>query len=291
MVKIVKRVALGLVVLIVAGVAALIGTVYYQGRQRPSGNPVYVALGSSFAAGLGLEGRAPGSPLACQRSLNGYPQRLARAAGLPLVDMSCSGSTAAQVKEGGQFFQGPQVAAVAPATRYVTLTAGGNDVSYIGDLVGMAYRNRGGLLGLMGKLMHAPHASSERDFKKVEADIRGAIAAARNRAPAARIVVVSYPPALPEHGTCAALGLTADQVALMRPVAETLAGVTRAAAREGGAQVVDMAVIGKGHDACSSEPWVNGAAPRQGAPFHPTLKGTEATARLVARAFGLNPVS
>ena len=59
----------------------------------------------------------------------------------------------------------------------------------------------------------------------------------------------------------------------MRSVAVRLAEVTRAAASAAGATVIDMAVISKGHDACSAQPWVNGSAPAHGAPFHPTLAG------------------
>lgn len=278
---------LALLALGALGTVAVVAILFYQGRRPPQGRPEYVALGSSFAAGLGLGDRAPGSPIACQRSVNGYPQRLARAVRLSLVDMSCSGSTAAQVAQGGQFFQGPQIGAVQQTTRLVTLTTGGNDIAYIGDLVGMSYANRGGVIGgAAGLLMKAPHAPAERNIGAVAANVRKVIVAVRRRAPSTQVIVATYPAVLPEHGTCAALNLTERQVALMRPVAARLADVTRAAARAGGATVVDMAIIGKGHDACSANPWVNGVAPETGAPFHPTQAGAAATAQEIARAAG-----
>jgi lysophospholipase L1-like esterase len=276
---------LAICALCILGAIMVFAILVYQGRRTPQGNPEYVALGSSFAAGLGLGDRAPGSPIACQRSVNGYPQRLARDTRLSLVDMSCSGSTAAQVVQGGQFFQGPQIAAVQPTTRLVTLTTGGNDIAYIGDLVGMGYANRGGVIGgAAGLLMKAPHTSAERDIGAVATNIEQAIAGVRHRAPSAQVIVATYPAVLPERGTCAALNLTERQVATMRPVAARLADATRAAARAGGAIIVDMATIGTGHDACSADPWVNGLAPETGAAFHPTQAGAAATAREIAQA-------
>ena len=104
-----------------------------------AGSPAqYVALGSSFAAGLGLGPRAPGSPFFFMRSINGYPQQLARMVDLSLVDASCSGATTRHVLHGGQFFQPAQIDMLVSTTELVTLTAGGNDVGYIRDLVFLA---------------------------------------------------------------------------------------------------------------------------------------------------------
>lgn len=58
--------------LLALGATAVLGIMMYQGHRKPVGNPEYVALGSSFAAELGLGELAPGAPLACQRSVNGY---------------------------------------------------------------------------------------------------------------------------------------------------------------------------------------------------------------------------
>lgn len=285
----IKRVPFGALTLAITGAVSVLVILVYQRRRNPVGTSEYVALGSSFAAGLGLGNRAPNSSLICRRSINGYPQRLARATGLSLVDMTCSGSTANQVLNGGQHFQNPQIAAVKPTTRLVTLTTGGNDISYIGDLVAMGYGNRRGFMGQIVRLfMKTPHSDAERNVCKLTDDIQAIIVAVRQRAPSAHVVVVTYPAVLPEYGTCPALGLTERQVALMRPVAAQLAEATRAAAQAGGATLVDMATTSVGHDACSSAPWVNGLSLEGGAPYHPTQAGAEATAREIARAVGLD---
>ena len=89
---------------LILGGVALLGIVtigffalVYQGRRRTRARPQYVALGSSFAAGIGLGERAPGSPRICMQSINGYPQQLARLLGLSLVDVSCSGAATKHV--------------------------------------------------------------------------------------------------------------------------------------------------------------------------------------------------
>ncbi len=275
----------GFLVVVIAGVLG-IALLVYQGRQRPDTNSEYVALGSSFAAGLGLGPRVPGSPLICQRSNNGYPQQLARMTGLSLTDMSCSGATVGHVLRGGQMFLGPQIGALGPATRLVTLTAGGNDVAYVGDLISMAFRRRGGVTGfLIGRFGSSARPADERKFDQLKADLLATLREIRRRAPKAQVFVVTYPAILPPDGTCPALGISEDDARLMREVGAMLAEVTRATANETGATVVDMDQASAGHDACASVAWVNGAAPETGAPFHPTLAGARATAEAIRRAF------
>ena len=277
---------LAVVLVVVLALMLGIGLLHYQGRQRPDTGSEYVALGSSFAAGLGLGSRVPGSPIVCQRSVNGYPQQLARLTGLSLTDMSCSGSTASHVLRGGQVFLGPQIDALGPDTRLVTLTAGGNDIAYVGDLTAMAYRKRGGVVGyLVGQFWGGAQSVADRKFEQLRADLLATLREVRRRAPQARIFVVTYPAIIPPNGSCPGLGIDEDDAALMRQVGVRLAEVTREAAQEAGVTVIDMEQLSAGHDACASVAWVNGAVPKQGAPFHPTLAGARATAELIKLAF------
>lgn len=284
------RIALYLVALVVAAALLILGVLVYQGRQAPRTNAPYVALGSSFAAGLGLGARSPGSPFVCQRSVNGYPQQLARMTGLTLVDMSCSGATAAHVLRGGQVFLGPQIDAIGPDTQLVTITAGGNDVGYVGDLTAMAFRNRGGVMGfLTGRFWKGARPVADRPFNQLQDDMIAGLREIRRRAPKAQIMVMTYPAILPEDGSCPLLGIDTAQAAQMRPVGVRLAQVTRAAAKAVGATLIDVDVSSRGHDACATTPWVNGAAPAQGAPFHPTLAGAQGVAGQIMPALHKAP--
>lgn len=259
-----------------------------QIRTPPVPNAYYVALGSSYAAGLGLGPRAPGSPIVSQRSVNGYPQQLARLLRVPsFTDMTSSGSTVQHVLHGGQMGLGPQIDALGPDTRLVTLTAGGNDVGYVGDLVAMAYRNAGGAIGtVVGMVWNRERATDERPFDRLGNELRTLLREIRRRAPKARIIVVTYPAILPATASCPALGISNQQAALMRSVADRLAQTTREAAIAERSTVVDMAALSNGHDACGSAPWVNGFRPQTGSAFHPTLEGARATAQAIAAAIG-----
>ena len=276
--------ALGLVL---AAVLVFVGILFFQAQKKPDNNSRYVALGSSFAAGAGLGKRAPGSPVVCLRSSNGYPQQLARLLGISFTDMSCSGSTVKHVLHGGQFFLGSQIDALGPKTELVTITSGGNDISYVGDLVMLSHKNRGGIFGFyLDRLWKGAKPVAERKITELKNDFAATLHEIRVRAPNARIVVVTYPLILPATGTGPQIQLSETDAAMMRDVGKRLADVTREVAQVAGALLVDMDALSVGHDACSAEPWMNGAKAEkgQGIPFHPNLAGAEATAKQVLLA-------
>jgi lysophospholipase L1-like esterase len=281
----VKKVFLRGMLALVALALIIVATLYWQAQQKPTGQPVIVALGSSFAAGIGLGDRAAGSSIVCQRSLNGYPQQLARLRHLPIRDMSCSGATTLHVRDGGQAFLGPQLDGLAKDTKWVTLTSGGNDVSYVGDLSFLAGRKDQSLMGwALRQFWGGPLKPEQRDFAKLRIVLASTLAEIKQRAPQARIIVVTYPTILPGPGTCAKLGLTEAEADQMRVVGDRLAALTSAVAQEADALVVDMHKLGVAHDACSAEPWVNGWHNTVGTAFHPTTAGAKATAAAISAA-------
>jgi lysophospholipase L1-like esterase len=283
--RIVRKVLLIAVLALVALALIIVATLYWQAQQKPTGQPVIVALGSSFAAGIGLGDRAAGSPIVCQRSLNGYPQQLARLRQLRIRDMSCSGATTLHVRDGGQAFLGPQLDGLAKDTKWVTLTAGGNDVSYVGDLSFLAGRKDQTFMGWsMRQFWGGPLKPEQRDFAKLRTVLASTLAEIKRRAPQATIIVVTYPTILPPKGTCAKLGLTEEEADQMRVVGDRLAALTSAVAQEASAIAVDMHILGAGHDACSAEPWVNGWHNTVGTAFHPTMAGAKATAAAISAA-------
>lgn len=268
-------------------ILALIAFVWFQGRRTPEGRPEYVALGSSFAAGAGLGQRQPDSPLLCARSVNGYPQQLARMRGLSIVDMSCGGAIAKDVLRGGQFLQGPQVRTINSATRLVTITVGGNDIGYVGDLSLLAARNSTTFFGRLVRLFWSgPKQPGDRNYEGLRSELLATLRAVRQQAPEATIILATYPTILPPAGTCAQIGLTDEQADFMRQVASQLAAITRSAAEQGGAVLVDMHSLGAEHNACSSSPWTAGWTNASDAPFHPTLLGAKATAEAIASVLG-----
>lgn len=275
-----KRIFLGSLAMLVTFALLVAAVLAWQANRPIDKDGEYVALGSSFAAGIGIGERAPGSPMICMRTTGGYPDKVAARLDLKLVNMACSGSTATHILRGGQVFLPPQLAAVGPNTRLVTVTTGGNDVGYIGDLTVMADS-----FGPMGKWIYGDvKPAAARAYASVTRNLVEIAKHVRKVAPAAKIVIVNYPVVLPPAGNCAALGIDDRQAAISREVATRLDTATRDAAQQARAILVDAASASAGHDACAVTPWVHGARPVEGVAFHPGEAGAANIAATIVDA-------
>ena len=263
-----------IVVLLVAGLAAFL---YVEGRPS-RGTPQYVALGSSFASGPDITQRADNSPVFCGRSRDNYAQQLARLRGLSLVDATCGGATTAHVLEGGQLLQPAQLDALGPDTELVTITIGGNDIYYMGNLIAYGCDGQTStFIRLVGACTPKPPAEIERLLAQLPLQLQRIAGEVSRRAPRARLVFVNYQAVLPTGGSCDGLGMNEADADRMRGVAAALAEVTRAAARASGADLFDAAAATQGHDVCASEPWMSDRLAR--VPLHTTLGGMTAIAQ------------
>ncbi|WP_280389346.1 SGNH/GDSL hydrolase family protein, partial [Nocardia wallacei] len=190
-----------------------------QGVTAPSGDR-YVALGSSYAAGPGLEPVEDGP---CARSGQNYAHRVAAAAGLDLVDASCSGATTADVLNRSQTVAGtvmpPQIGAVTSYTRLVTVTVGGNDLNLVGSMLAGSGCEllAGGVSGLCDRVTRTTPATPD-DFAAVARSLADIVGAVRDRAPQARVLLVQYLPVLSATATtCAAAPMTPEQAVAAGP--------------------------------------------------------------------------
>jgi lysophospholipase L1-like esterase len=272
-----------------------IGACATAGQQDAGGGLApgsrYVAMGSSFAAGPGIGSAEAGAPPRCQRSTDNYAHQLARALDLALADVSCGGATTAHII-GAWDELPPQVDAVTPDTRLVTITIGGNDVSYVGGLIGGSCRFLGDapLGGPGGAPCFTAPTASEAQWSEAEDRMRSIAREVRRRAPGARIVFVDYLTVLPEQGTCPAAPLAAEQADASRAVAARLAALTARVARESGADILRASELSKSHDACAAEPWMTGfpdpRAKWSFPPYHPNRAGMDAVAAALQRLLG-----
>lgn len=277
--RLLGKILLGLIILVALLIGAAVIFAYFDGQEEFDPKGEYVALGSSYAAAPGLGDMVPNSPRMCQRTQGGYPELLAPMVGMSLVNASCSGATAQHVAEGGQMMMGPQVDAVGPNAKLVTITAGGNDVNFIGDMMRVT-----GQMGLLGRFMPDELTPFEgRDFAKAKKYLLKDVAEVRKRAPDAQIALVTYPTVLPREGTCDAIMVIEEQADLFRKVEARLRDITREAASESGAMLIDVAEMSMDAHSCSDDPWI---APAVGgvAAFHPTKAGAERVAKAVAAA-------
>lgn len=286
------RVTVGVVSVSVSLPAVLVATLYLQAQRTPGGEAEYVALGSSFAAAPGVGSRVGESPTACLRSDDNYPQRVAEALELSLTDVSCSGATVEHVLEGGQYFLPPQVDALKPETRLVTVTIGGNDVAFLGNLTGWACRSGELSTPVDWKLLGACDVTSDAAVNtaldRLPDALRRVVATIRERAPRAEVVLLDYQAVLPDVGTCRpALPLTDVQMERARTVQVTLNRTIREVAQAERVGWVSAHAATIGHDVCSTDPWIS---PYEfpstllsfgSVPYHPTDRGVAATARAI----------
>lgn len=275
--------------------AALLATAALAGCATLGGNPPlrdgdrYVAMGSSFAAGAGIGPLKENTPQRCGRTTNNYATLLAARLGLALDDQSCGGATTAHVL-GPWKELAPQVDALTPDTRLVTLTIGGNDLNYVGNLYmsacapGKPMKVQGHSLPCTG-----PVLPGEADYARVEQGLRQIAQEVRQRAPRARLVFVQYVTLVPES-PCPVADLPAERAAPMRELGRRLAEITARVAAENKALVLPADSLSQGHSPCDVEPWANGLpadrASTQGAPWHPNAAGHAAIAEALAALLG-----
>lgn len=247
--------------------------------QAPSAGIRYVAMGSSYAAGPGVGVPDP-SGTSCQRSSSNFAHLVAEKHHLNLVDVSCSSATTENILVHGQHGLPAQIEAVTPDTKLVTILIGGNDIDYVGDLLGLSCRDTG-----KPNCHVANPADIERKMADLPASLDRVVAEVRRRAPEARVVLVGYLPAVPGNSsTCDAVPLHADDAARVHSVAVRLAQMIGGAAQRNHTGIVRSAMLGSGHDACSSEPYVAGYHPPRNPgwsspiAYHPNQAGMNAVA-------------
>ncbi|TCM22368.1 GDSL-like lipase/acylhydrolase family protein [Novosphingobium sp. PhB165] len=249
----------------------------------------YVAIGSSFAAGPMLPPAKGGAPARCGQSLNNYPSLLAERFGMVLTDRSCSGATTDNVL-GPWGDIAPQINAVTPQTRLVTLTIGGNDLNYVGNLfnASCAYRAKQSLAaGGKPRPCAAVKIPTEYDYARDEMQLMEIARRIRTQAPHARLVFVQYLTPLPAPGKlCADTPISEEHAAIVRQIGVRLADITTRVASANGAVLVEMNQSSATHTPCDAMPWMIGSPDgydgHLGLQWHLNYAGMEATANEIA---------
>lgn len=244
-----------------------------KAEPRSSSSALYVALGSSFAAAPLVGDQVPNALGLDQGSL-GYPFLLAKKLGLDSSEIANAASSGATLKEVCEL----QLHHLTSKTRLVTLTAGGNDVTYTRDTLISGFLSR-----LKSSLMQSllsnldPLKKANRPFDKLSAQFDATLDEIKRRSPNAVIVVVTYVCIMPPSG--ALHPLSECQTADMRQVGDELRHVTVEAANRNGVFCVDMARLSEQHFANSSEPWSHGLSNDPKIPsVHPNEAGHAASA-------------
>jgi lysophospholipase L1-like esterase len=256
--------------------------------------PHYVALGDSYTSGPGIPNQTPESG-GCRRSDHNYPHLVAEALGIEdFTDVSCDGATtdhmAAPQPLPGGLTNGAQFDALAPDVDLVTLGIGGNDIGF-GEIAvtcaGLSLLPPFGAPCRHHYTRHGDEVGARLDAAAPK--VAAVLAAIRELAPAARILVVGYPVILPAAGPgCWPLmPIAVGDVAWLRGVEGRLNAMLADEAAAAGATFVDTYTSSVGHDVCRlpGRKWVEGFVPTAPASaVHPNALGMANSARQVLAA-------
>ncbi|MBD3782203.1 MAG: SGNH/GDSL hydrolase family protein [Micrococcales bacterium] len=234
----------------------------------------YVALGDSYAAGNGTGW--PDLSLSCYRSSLAYAPLVAKARpNTSLSFRACSGAKTGDVTGG-------QTAALSPATDFVTVSIGGNDVGFV-DLILSCFSTWD------EPLCRATVSSVNRKIDtQLPAKLDATYADIRTRAPGAEVIVVGYPKPFGTDVSCSqASGVNSRESVLLDDVAAHLDRVVAARAAAAGFTYLDPVPAFTGHDVCAPTPFVWGKRTGLLDIYHPTRAGyRDGFAPLVRAAMG-----
>jgi lysophospholipase L1-like esterase len=175
-----------------------------------------------------------------------------------------------------------QIDAVTSATRLVTITIGGNDLAFAGNLTA-ASCEQGESIRVAGMVLPcpSPFPVSEDAYTNLERNMRETARQIAVRAPQARTVFIQYVTLVPRT-QCPQSRFTEAEAAEMRVVAARLVEITSRVAEDGGAMVLRIDEISRDHTPCDPDPWSVGLPSDYdeslGAPWHPNRRGMEVIA-------------
>ena len=230
---------------------------------------LYVALGDSVAAGLGLSPYSDAS--ACDRTDQGYPKLVAQAHNFKLISLACSGATIDAGIDGAQTVNDLPIKSqldqlyVLPKPTQISITIGANDMGWT-DIITRCYTTACGseadTAGVNARLA-AVASNMQTVLQKI---------AAHYGASVPRVVVTGYYQLLPSAlASCPEMtGLDAGELTWERAQEDKL-NATIQSSVAGHSFARYAAVDFSGHELCTADSWVqNISAP---APFHPTAAG------------------
>jgi len=254
------------------------GTVLLAGGSNSAGSPAttaelytppggtYVALGDSYAAGVGSGGTS--SDGACLQNSNAYPAVWSAShPAYTLTFAACSGATAGTVKS-------TQLADITAGTTLITVTAGGDPgfvpliaACLLPTPTGNALCDAATLIALA-----AIHLVIEPELKNLYASIKTQAASVGD--PTAQLVVLGYPDFFPESPLCGTSDYD-EQLDINNAIDALDAAIAKAAAATAGTTFVDVRPAFAAHELCSQAPWLNGLMPNKNlvTSFHPNQAG------------------
>ena len=227
-------------------------------KPTPLGE-AYVALGDSYSSGVGTRSYInDGSN--CQRSTYAYPSLLAAQKGYTLNFRACSGATVADVTNS-------QLSALSSATRYVTISVGGNDAGFADVLTECA------LPGWASNCNGAINGAQNIINNTLPSRLSTLYAGIRSRATVAKVVVVGYPRIFMGEDCNAFTWFSPAEETRLNQTADLLNSKLSAAAGAQGFSFANPTSRFIGHAVCDNPEWLNGLSNPISESYHPNRTG------------------
>lgn len=228
----------------------------------------YAALGDSVAAGAGL---SAGQVSDCDRSSLAYPNLVAKSTGLSLTQLSCSGAKVDEGVYGDQDGITPQLdtAFIGGTPSLMTITIGANDARWT-QFLKQCHHLR------CGYAVDTARSAAYLADLKIELNIMLAKIHQKSEGNPPVVLVNGYYSPFSSHGCDETDTITKREASWVNGrVAALNRAISGTVSKFSYAKFVPISF--KGHDLCSSDPWVQGL--QAAAPFHPTAKGQQAIAQ------------
>ncbi len=243
------------------------------GNPHPSEFPSYAALGDSYSAGVAL---TPLSDATCLRSSSNYAGLLANKLSIPsLDDVTCGGAKSVNLTQPQVTNRGtnpPQLDAVSKDTKLVTLGIGLNDFNLSFALLYACLPVNGKRTSACATYLQMTPQTLATTIRMMGDGVANDLKEIRTRAPHARIVLIGYPRLLPDDSDCPAqVPVPAEAATRLRETVRAVNDTFIAVAKAQRVDYINTYAASKGHDVCSSDPWVNGQnfIPGKAYAFHP----------------------
>jgi lysophospholipase L1-like esterase len=250
--------------------ALLAGAMGVTPAAQASG--AYVALGDSFASGVGTRTYYDDSG-GCYRSPKAYPVLDAARLGATLRFKACSGASVPDVRTG-------QLGPLSATTTRVSVQVGGNDAGFSDVITTCAQPSWAADCG--AAIDKAQAFISD----KLGARLDNLYADIGSRAPNARVVVVGYPRLFNGQDCNAGTWFSRTEMTRLNQTADQLNAKIRSRADSAGFGFVDPSAAFLGHAVCADVEWVNGLSTPTRESYHPNVRGQRAYADLVDDALG-----
>jgi lysophospholipase L1-like esterase len=232
--------------------------------------PNYVALGDSYASGVGTRSYIADSG-SCQRSTKAYPYVDAARIGANLTFVACSGARVADVTAN-------QLASVTGSANLVSVQVGGNDAGFSSVITECAKPS------WLGDCTGAVNNAQSVINNTLPGRLNGLYGSIKSKAPAARVVVVGYPRLFNGTDCNAGTFFSPTEMTRLNQTADLLNSKVAAAASAAGFSFVNPTSLFIGHAVCGSPEWINGLSNPVSESYHPNVAGQTAYAGLVEPA-------